>query len=40
MTEFFGVPDVFPAAFINPIWINFEHEPRTSDGGVDAAEPE
>ncbi len=37
MTEFFGVPDIFPAAFINPIWIQFEQEPQNSDGGVDAA---
>ncbi|MBN1653431.1 MAG: PHP domain-containing protein [Deltaproteobacteria bacterium] len=24
MTDFFGIPNVFPAAFINPIWIKFE----------------
>jgi hypothetical protein len=36
MTEFFGIPDIFPAAFINPIWIDFERAPQKVDGGVEA----
>jgi len=36
MTDFFGIPDIFPAAFINPIWIQFEQVPEKGDAGVDA----